>query len=140
MSFPIVNGTLIDTAEDVNSRPIAMSSGLLSGLAKAMIFLNEEVFCGVLAATEAGRSRDKSDFFGVDDDGVLVAGVDEEDALELGLDDVGCVELNRRVGQHIESLEGCLRIFSSILYCVLRGTEVVVPDKTWYPRTGDGLA
>lgn len=59
-----------------------MSSGLLSGLAKAMIFLNEEVFCGVLAATEAGRSRDKSEFFGVDD-GVLVAGVDEEDALEL---------------------------------------------------------
>ncbi len=42
MSFPIVNGTLIDTVLDTRSRPIAIPSGFFSGSAREAILRNED--------------------------------------------------------------------------------------------------
>jgi hypothetical protein len=42
MSLPTVNGTLIETADETKSRPTAMSSGFFSGLARDIIFLNDD--------------------------------------------------------------------------------------------------
>lgn len=42
ISLPIVNGTLIDTADDRKSRPMAMSRGFFSGLARDTIFRNDD--------------------------------------------------------------------------------------------------
>lgn len=84
MSFPIVKGTLMDTAEETKRRPIAMSSGFFSGLASAAIFLKEDEpasslrkACAILFHTDS--------FGGVGGSGVTsgggVAGVGEvEDA------------------------------------------------------------
>lgn len=45
MSFPMVNGTLMETAEDTRRSPTAMSKGLRSGLARATILLNDDFPC-----------------------------------------------------------------------------------------------
>lgn len=37
INLPMVKGILIDTAEEINNSPMAMSSGFLSGLARAKI-------------------------------------------------------------------------------------------------------
>jgi hypothetical protein len=55
--LPTVKGTLIDTAEEINNSPTAMSNGFLSGLARAKILRKEETFCGVLLRIGAGRNR-----------------------------------------------------------------------------------
>ena len=83
MSFPIVNGTLIDTALDTMSRPIAMPSGFFSGIASATILRKDDA---VLAEScvSAGRKRFHMDFFGAGGLGGLLgvsgvgAGADEE--------------------------------------------------------------
>ena len=57
INFPTVKGTLIDTAEDINNSPIAMSNGFFSGLARAKILRKEDTFWGVLPRICAGRNR-----------------------------------------------------------------------------------
>ena len=57
INLPMVNGTLIDTAEEMSNSPMAMSNGFLSGLARAKILRTEEAFCGVLLKIDAGRNR-----------------------------------------------------------------------------------
>jgi hypothetical protein len=42
MSFPMVNGMLMDTDEETKSRPIAAAKGLRSGFASETIFLNDD--------------------------------------------------------------------------------------------------
>lgn len=61
----MVNGTLIDTEEEISKRPIAIRSGFFSAFASATIFRREVVLCGPLLARDAGNSRDKKDVFGV---------------------------------------------------------------------------
>lgn len=41
ISLPIVNGTLIDTADEISKSPMAIKSGFLSGFARAKIFAKE---------------------------------------------------------------------------------------------------
>lgn len=66
INLPMVKGILIDTAEEINNSPTAMSSGFLSGLARAKILRKEETFCGVLLRIGAGRNRVSIEgFFGV---------------------------------------------------------------------------
>ena len=56
----------MDTAEEINNSPTAMSNGFLSGLARAKILRTEETFCGVLVRIGAGRNRESSvDFLGL---------------------------------------------------------------------------
>jgi hypothetical protein len=59
----MVNGILMDTAEEASRRPMAMSSGLRSGFAKATIFLKDEAPCGPLRKMEAKEERES---FGVE--------------------------------------------------------------------------
>jgi hypothetical protein len=66
INLPTVKGTLIDTVEDINNSPMAMSNGFLSGLARATILRKEETFCGVLLRIGAGRNRASNEvLFGV---------------------------------------------------------------------------
>ena len=55
----MVNGILMDTAEEASRRPIAMSSGLRSGFAKATIFLKDEAPCGPLRKMEVKEERER---------------------------------------------------------------------------------
>ena len=57
INLPMVKGILIDTAEEINNSPTAMSNGLLSGLARANILRKEDTFCGVLLKIDGGRNR-----------------------------------------------------------------------------------
>lgn len=54
----MVNGMLIDTAEEANKRPMAIKSGLRSGLASAAIFLSEEAPCGPRRNIEAKEASE----------------------------------------------------------------------------------
>lgn len=69
----------MDTAEEASRRPIAISSGLRSGFAKATIFLKDEGPCGPLRKMEANEERES---FGVE----LFAsgGLDEAETEEGG--------------------------------------------------------
>ncbi len=58
ISFPIVNGMLMDTAEEASKRPMAISSGLRSGFAKATIFRKDEGPWGPLRKMEAKEARE----------------------------------------------------------------------------------
>jgi hypothetical protein len=58
INLPMVKGTLIDTVEDINNSPMAMSNGFFSGLARAKILRKEETFCGVLLRIGGGRNRE----------------------------------------------------------------------------------
>ena len=60
INLPMVKGTLIDTVEDINNSPTAMSNGFLSGFARAKILRKEETFCGVLLRIGAGRNRENN--------------------------------------------------------------------------------
>lgn len=70
MSFPTVNGMLIDTEEEINNNPTANDRGFFSGLAKAMIFRNDEALWLSLAVT--ANIRDHSERFGTGGAGVGV--------------------------------------------------------------------
>ena len=60
INLPIVKGILIDTVEEANNSPIAMSNGFFSGLARAKILRKEETFCGVLLLRiGGGRKRER---------------------------------------------------------------------------------
>ena len=59
INLPMVKGTLIDTVEETNNSPIAMSNGFFSGLAKAKILRKDETFWGVLLRIGAGRKRER---------------------------------------------------------------------------------
>jgi len=92
---------LIDTADEINKRPMAMRRGFRSGLAKAIILRKEEIFEGGLEKSLEGSNRNKKEVlklrFG--DTGE----VDDEDG---GLTvDVVCVELSLRV--NAEPAHGC---------------------------------
>ena len=63
MSLPIVNGTLMETALDTMSSPMAIPRGLRSGLASAMIFRKEDALL-VVSWASAGTNLLHSDFFG----------------------------------------------------------------------------
>ena len=63
INFPMVKGILMDTAEEINNSPTAMSNGFLSGFARAKILRKEEIFCGVLLRIGAGRNRASIVFF-----------------------------------------------------------------------------
>jgi hypothetical protein len=69
MSFPIVNGMLMETEDEINNNPIATSKGFRSGLASAAIFRKEEAVSGDFLKIEG--SRDRIDGF----DSVGVSGV-----------------------------------------------------------------
>ena len=62
MSFPIVNGMLIETLDETNNRPIAVANGLRSGLARATTLRNEEE--DFESESVAGRNLDRTDRFG----------------------------------------------------------------------------
>ena len=62
ISLPIVNGTLIDTALDIMSSPIAAPNGFFSGIARETILRKEEVLLVVLPSGFVGRKRDHIDF------------------------------------------------------------------------------
>ena len=63
MSFPTVNGMLIDTEDEMSNRPTANVNGLFSGLAKATIFRNDDAFWLSFAVME--NRRDHNEGFGV---------------------------------------------------------------------------
>ena len=62
MSRPMVKGTLMETALETMSRPMAIPSGLRSGFARARILRKEEALL-VVSCASAGRNRLHSDFF-----------------------------------------------------------------------------
>ena len=64
----------MDTEEETNSRPMAISSGFRSGLASDMIFRSEDTLCGPLENVP-GRTLDNIDDFswGVGEDVVVVS-------------------------------------------------------------------
>lgn len=96
----MVNGTLIDTALETMSRPMAIPSGLRSGFARATILRNDDALFA-LSCASAGRNLLKIDFFaslglldedsGVDEDVEGAEGVDEVDSGDTGeLEGVDC--------------------------------------------------
>jgi hypothetical protein len=63
INLPMVKGILIDTAEEINNSPMAMSKGFLSGLARAKILRKEDTFWGVLLRNSEGRNRASAELF-----------------------------------------------------------------------------
>ena len=59
----MVKGMLIDTEDETNSRPIAISNDFCSGLARDTIFRNEDAVGGVFM-NDPGRIFDNIDFTG----------------------------------------------------------------------------
>ena len=70
MSFPTVNGMLIETEDETSNNPTANVRGFFSGLAKATIFRNDDTLW--LSFGVMGSIRDHNEGFGV---GVVGAGV-----------------------------------------------------------------
>lgn len=70
MSFPTVNGMLIDTEDETSNKPTANVKGFFSGLAKATILRNDDALLLSFAVT--GRIRDHNERFGVGDVGAGV--------------------------------------------------------------------
>lgn len=68
MSFPTVNGMLIETEDETSNKPTANVRGFFSGLAKATIFRNDDALWLSFEAT--ARIRDHNDGFGVGGAGV----------------------------------------------------------------------
>ena len=64
MSFPMVKGTLMETAEDTKSNPTAMSKGFRSGFASATILLKDDFPCESLL--NACDNLDQTEGFGVE--------------------------------------------------------------------------
>jgi len=79
MSFPTVNGILIETEDETSSKPTANVRGLFSGLAKATIFRNDDALWLSFAVTVS--IRDHNEDFGVGGvgTGVLYARKDPKD-------------------------------------------------------------
>lgn len=69
ISFPIVNGILIETEDETSNNPIAMSNGFRSGFAREMIFRNDEAVSGDFLKS------DRTDGFG--EGGVTGFGAEE---------------------------------------------------------------
>lgn len=63
ISLPIVNGTLMETADDASRRPIASVSGFHSGLAKSTILRNDDPLGDSLVPLGAGMKRARRDVF-----------------------------------------------------------------------------
>ena len=63
MSRPTVNGMLIETALDTVSNPMEIARGFLSGFASAIILRAEDAVFP-FSATDAGRTRDRTEGFG----------------------------------------------------------------------------
>ena len=99
-----MNGTLIDTALDMRSRPIAIPNGFFSGRASATIFRNDDALFVESCAFE-GRNRLHRDFFVVDgadldlfevgdveedDEGVEIV-VESEGGDRVGVDEEKCL-------------------------------------------------
>ena len=76
MSFPTVNGMLIDTEDETSNNPTANVKGFFSGLAKAMIFRNDDTLLLFPAVT--GNMRDRNERLGAGDVGVGVLYVRED--------------------------------------------------------------
>ena len=74
ISFPIVKGMLIDTAEETKRSPMAVRRGFCSGFARANMRRTETFEGGPLEAKDAGRKRVMNDPLG--DAFVSVGGVD----------------------------------------------------------------
>jgi hypothetical protein len=70
MSFPTVNGMLIDTEDETSNKPTANVRGFFSVLAKATIFRNDDTLWLSFAVT--AKRRDHNEGFGVGDVGVGV--------------------------------------------------------------------
>src|SRR6266478_2002877 len=70
MSFPTVNGMLIETEDETSNRPTANVRGFFSGLAKATIFRNDDALWLSFAVT--ARIRDHNEGLGVGGVGVGV--------------------------------------------------------------------
>lgn len=86
INLPTVNGMLIDTAEEINKRPIAMRRGFRSGLAKAIILRKEETLEEESEKSLEGSNRQLR-FGGVGDrDTGLAAGDDVSVELSLRVD------------------------------------------------------
>ena len=85
MSFPTVNGILIETEDETNNKPTASMRGFFSGFAKATIFRNDDALWLSFAVT--ANVRDHNEGFGVGDvgAGVLYVRRDPKD-LERGVD------------------------------------------------------
>lgn len=76
ISFPMVNGILIDTEDDTNSKPIAANKGFFSGRARATILRKEDAVVGA-AEKVPGSTLDSSESLFVGNcDGVEVLGLD----------------------------------------------------------------
>lgn len=59
MSFPTVNGMLIETEDEISNNPTAKVKGFFSGLAKATILRNDEVLWLFLAVKAKIRDHDE---------------------------------------------------------------------------------
>jgi hypothetical protein len=71
INFPIVKGTLMDTEDDTSSKPMACSSGFLSGFARDMILRKEDALWGA-----SGRLKDDGSLESIDDfSGGFVGGI-----------------------------------------------------------------
>ena len=70
MSFPTVNGMLIETEEETSNKPTANVRDFFSGLAKATIFRNDDALWLSFAVTV--NIRDHNEGFGVGGAGVGV--------------------------------------------------------------------
>ena len=63
MSFPIVNGMLIDTVDDTNKSPTAIPRGFFSGFASETMARNDEaLFAG--SSPDVEMKRENSERFG----------------------------------------------------------------------------
>lgn len=68
MSFPTVNGMLIETEDETSNKPTANDKGFFSGLAKATIFRNDDALW--LSFVVTARIRDHNEGFGAGGVGV----------------------------------------------------------------------
>jgi hypothetical protein len=64
INFPIVKGMLIDTEDETNSNPTAMSSGFRSGRARETIFQSDEADLGDFLKIESDVRDQFPDLFG----------------------------------------------------------------------------
>jgi len=99
----MVKGMLMDTEDETKSKPIAIDSGLFSGLARATIFRNEDAVGGALANVP-GRSLDSIG----DVDGGLGDGVG------LAFSESDCVaRVLEAIRKYAGNCWGCIRLVNN---------------------------
>lgn len=98
MSFPTVNGMLIETDDETSNKPTANVRGFFSGLAKATIFRNDDALWLSFAVTASIRDHNEDFGIGGVGTGVLYAREDPKDSKGDG--DCGAARRYRNPRRH----------------------------------------